>query len=91
MAGKGGKRPGAGRKPGSKQLALKDLSVEILSSVDQQKLWLGFLRSKDQRIALEASKYLTDRSHGKAHESVKISGDADNPLAITVRHIGTDN
>ncbi len=91
MAGKGGKRAGAGRPKRVITQAKKDLSSEILASVNQKKIWRELLNSKDPKIKMDAVKYLTDRAHGRARESVKVSGDAENPLVVTVRHIGTDN
>ena len=45
-----------------------------------------FLESEDERIALDATKYLTDRLYGKAPQSVDLnhSGEIDG-LAETIR------
>jgi hypothetical protein len=48
--------------------------------------WKSFIESEDQRIALDATKYLTDRLYGKAIQAMAHSGDADQPLVV--RHIG---
>ena len=45
--------------------------------------WKSFIESEDQRIALDATKYLTDRLFGKAPQSVALnhSGAVDLGLA----------
>lgn len=73
MSVTGGKRPGAGRKKGAKALILKDMSAEILASANPRAIWTRLLDSKDQRIVLEAAKYLTDRIHGKPTQPSTIA------------------
>lgn len=92
MAGKGGKRPGAGRKPGSKQLLLKDISAEILASAGPKAVWKRLLESKDERIVLDALKYLSDRVWGKAVQSVNstISNPDGSPLLTGLRVVSVE-
>jgi hypothetical protein len=77
----GGKRPGAGRKVGAKTLILKDMSAEILAAANPRAIWTRLLESKDERIVLEAAKYLSNRIHGMPTQA--ISGDSDgSPIII---------
>ncbi len=52
----------------------------------QEIKWKSFLESKDERIALDATKYLTDRLFGRAPQSVDLnhSGEIDG-LAERIR------
>ena len=72
--GRGGKRPGAGRKPNYlKRLGIKAVTAaEILAHVDEVELWLGLLADKNYK--LQALQYLTDRRDGKAKQAVQVSG-----------------
>jgi len=78
----GGKRIGAGRKPGSHtaaQLAAMDVAANVLGAVDQVAIWKKLLRSRDQKLVLDVMKYLTDRAHGKptqrqeVHEHISVA------------------
>jgi len=89
--GTGGRIPGAGRKPGCKTLVKRAEAADILGSIDEMALWQKLLKSKSEKIVLDAIKYLTDRRDGKAVEAVKLSGDNASPIEILVRHIGTDD
>ena len=77
----GGKRPGAGRKPGARtaaQLAAIDVAKQVLGELDQVAVWKRLCRSKNEKIALGTLQYLTDRAHGKARQV--IAGDRENPI-----------
>ena len=54
-------------------LVRKVLATDILSAVDEVALWQGLLWSENQKIRLEALKYLTDRRDGKAPQSVTLN------------------
>jgi hypothetical protein len=88
MAGRGGKRPGAGRKPSTvKGIAkrLPKLSAELLLvEIDANSKWVTLANSPDPRIVLETLKYLTDRAYGKARQTVETSGDGGGPIAFQV-------
>ena len=43
--------------------------------VDEAAKWLKLLESRDERIVLAAMQYLTDRSDGKARQSVDVDID----------------
>lgn len=65
---RGGRRPGAGRKKGSHsapQQAAIDIASQVLSSVDQVRIWKKLLASDELKIVFEVMKYLTDRVHGR--------------------------
>jgi|SRR5882724_2238162 len=67
--GWGGKRVGAGRKPGTTKKAVRRYSAEdILGAVDEIKEWTPLLQSENEKIKLTALIYLTDRRDGKARQ-----------------------
>jgi hypothetical protein len=96
MAAKGGKRAGAGRKPSTIKGVVRKLPREsaelILAEIKANQKWLELAASDDERIVLDTLKYLTDRAHGKAAQSVdmKHSSDEDSPMQMRVEivHIG---
>ena len=65
---RGGKRPGAGRKPNFlKRSGLPPMDAHIiLAHFDQVKLWANVLNSKSDDVRLRALTYLIDREQGKA-------------------------
>jgi len=74
--GRGGKRPGAGRKPNYfKRLGIKAVTAaEILAHHDEPELWKGLLTHKSPDVRLRTLQYLTDRRDGKAKQAVEVSG-----------------
>jgi len=74
--GRGGKRPGAGRKRNYfKRLGLKAITAaEILAHVNEPELWKGLLSHKSPDVRLRTLQYLTDRRDGKAKQAVEVSG-----------------
>jgi hypothetical protein len=87
---KGGKRLGAGRPKGSLnkvKLVATDIATQALESVDQVKAWRQLMQSKDERIRLEALKYLSDRAYGKASQAVNLQSDG-NDLRVFVEVVG---
>ncbi|MFA6047151.1 MAG: hypothetical protein WC718_19370 [Phycisphaerales bacterium] len=83
MSGKnGGKRLGAGRKPGAvskvkRELAelakgYTDLALKTLARVAES--------SESDSAAVSASVALLDRGYGKPPQAMTLSGDPDNPL-----------
>jgi hypothetical protein len=73
---RGGKRPGAGRKPNYlKRLGIKAITAaEILAHVNEPELWQGLLNHKSPDVRLRTLQYLTDRRDGKAKQAVEVSG-----------------
>lgn len=86
MATRGGSRRGAGRKPRIMKVIEKGVAIEILSPEFEKKQWLRFLNSDDERIALDAFKYLKDRLEGKPPQAVdlKHKGEVKTRLIIDV-------
>jgi hypothetical protein len=74
---RGGKRPGAGRKPNYlKRLGIKAITAaEILAHHNEPELWAGLLRHKSAAIRLQTLQYLTDRRDGKPKQAVAVSGE----------------
>jgi len=86
MAGRGGKRPGAGRKPSTIKGISKKLPREsaelILAEIKANSMWLVLAKSNDERIRLETLKYLTDRAYGKARQSIEASAERNVGLVL---------
>jgi hypothetical protein len=80
----GGKRPGAGRKPSTLNGVVaklpKDTAILILAKIKANQKWIDLAGSRDERIRLEVLKYLTDRAHGKAKQSVEHTGENGGPV-----------
>jgi hypothetical protein len=74
--GRGGKRPGAGRKPNYlKRPGIKAITAaETLAHVNEPELWKGLLNHKSPDVRLRTLQYLTDRRNGKAKQAVEVSG-----------------
>jgi len=74
--GRGGKRPGAGRKPDYlKRLGITPMkAAEILAHHDEPPLWSGLLNSKSEDVRFRTLSYLTDRRDGKPKQQVDVSG-----------------
>lgn len=85
----GGKRQGAGRKPSTIKGLTAKLPKEtahlILDTIRANQKWVSLADSDDERIVLETLKYLTDRAHGKARQSVEHSGEGGGPIRADVR------
>jgi hypothetical protein len=58
--------------------------------VDQQRMWLRFLESSDDRVALDASKYLNDRVHGKPKQAMQMAGEEGGPIEFKVTRVVCD-
>lgn len=90
---KGGKRPGAGRKPHKIKGLLKELPPDtaalILADMDAAKKWRRLADSKDERIVLDTLKYLTDRAYGKPKQAMEHTGAGGRELRVRVEHIGS--
>jgi len=74
VSGNGGKRPGAGRKPGSRNHAAKiadDVARRVLSEVDQIALWKKFLHCRSIKVAAGCLQYLTDRAFGRPAQTIQ--------------------
>jgi hypothetical protein len=78
----GGKRAGAGRKPGARALVMQAKADGILATVNEEKIWQRLLRSRNDRIVLDSLKYLTDRRDGKAVQAMELSGLEGGPMDL---------
>ena len=84
MAERGGKRPGAGRKPSTLKGIAKRLPREsaelLLAEINANAKWVALANSNDERIQLDVLKYLSDRAYGKSRQ--------DNTVAVApVEHV----
>ena len=73
MAGRGGIRRGAGRKSNASKLIEAGFVADWFTPEFQKIKWKSFIESSDERIALDATKYLTDRLYGKAAHSLDLT------------------
>lgn len=73
MAGKGGKREGAGRKSKAQKLVEAGFVCTHFGAAEQEAFWKSMLKSTDERIKLDAGKYLTDRLYGKPAQAVDMT------------------
>ena len=84
---KGGKRPGAGRKPstikGVARILPKDTSALILAEIKANQRWIDLANSEDERIQLDTLKYLTDRAFGKPKQAIEHSGTNGGPIEVS--------
>jgi hypothetical protein len=66
---RGGRRPGAGRKVKRIKTLVKRCdrvtAAMVLAAVDEQSKWRQFINSNDERIALDAIKFLTQMRDGR--------------------------
>jgi len=75
---RGGKRPGAGRKPLPLTVVRravgtfnKATAAEILATINELETWGQLLQDEDPNIRLKAVMYLTDRRDGKAEQTIR--------------------
>ena len=83
VAGKGGRTPGAGRKPNAVKLMQVKFAAPFFGEARQATIWKSMLASKDEKVVLDAAKYLSDRIYGKAPQALELSGE----LAVMKRVI----
>jgi hypothetical protein len=73
-----GKRPGAGRKPNLAKRLLKGFScesiAEAVSGIDCGAVIAGLLKSKREKMRLEALVYVRDTLLGRPAQNVQLSG-----------------
>lgn len=73
----GGKRPGAGRRLGSKNKRRKAdvdrITGEVLRTVDSVALWKKILHSNSPKTILGALQYLMDRHFGRPAQTIQGS------------------
>ncbi len=75
---RGGKRPGAGRKPNLAKVLLKGVSrttiLAAVENVDVGEIIIGLLKSKREQTRLEALHFIFDRVMGKPKQDLSVSG-----------------
>lgn len=74
--GRGGKRPGSGRKPDYfKRLGITPVNAaQILARYDEPKLWDWLLKHSAAPYRFKALQYLTDRRDGRPKQAVELTG-----------------
>jgi hypothetical protein len=75
---RGGKRPGAGRKPNLAKRLLKGFSRETIAraaaDIDVGTVIIGLLKAKSERTRLETLAFLRDTLYGRPAQNVSLSG-----------------
>lgn len=79
-----------GRPTSAEVLARRASAAEVLQEIDQQRMWTKFLYSEDERVSLDAWKYLNDRVHGKPKQAVENTGPNGGPLELALKRVVTD-
>jgi hypothetical protein len=90
MARTGGFRRGAGRKSNASKLIEAGFVASWFTTEFQEIKSKSFLESEDERIRLDAAKYLTDRLYGKASQAVAISDADGGPIQFVTKSILED-
>jgi hypothetical protein len=76
---RGGRRPGAGRKVKRIKALVKRCdkvtAAMVLAAVDEQSKWLEFIESDDERVALDAMKFLTQMRDGRPKQQINVEDD----------------
>jgi hypothetical protein len=75
---RGGRRPGAGRKPNLAKVLLKGVSrttiLVAVENVDVGAIIIGLLKSKREQTRIEALHFIFDRVMGKPKQDLSVSG-----------------
>ena len=73
----GGKRKNSGRKSTASKILVAGFTAPWFTPELQKTKWQDLVEHPDPKIRVDALKYLTDRIHGRAHQSIdnKHSGD----------------
>jgi hypothetical protein len=91
MADRGGKRPGAGRKPstikGIAKILPKESAEILLAEINAHLKWVSLANSGDERIVLETLKYLSDRAYGKPRQAIEASAAQRTEVQFVVRSV----
>lgn len=62
-----------GRPSSAKTLAARFTAQQVMETINTSEMWQKFLKSRDERISLDAWKYLNDRVHGKPPQAVDMN------------------
>jgi hypothetical protein len=83
---RGGKRPGAGRKPNLAKRLLKgftrDTIARAVEDIDVGTIIVGLLKAKSERTRLERLAFLRDTLHGRPAQNVSLSGRVNVNMAV---------
>jgi hypothetical protein len=90
---RGGKRRGAGRKPGAVSVAktrmqqtAKDVAAQVLSEVDAVAIWKKLILQEEKpQVVASVMEYLTDRVHGVPHRPSKAIRNSPSPFNCSGR------
>ena len=86
MAGKGGKRPGAGRKAGIPNKAnaeIKSVAQQYSAEAIEKIVYL-MRNAETEQVRLAAAKEIVDRVHGRPAQSVEHTGEGGGPIKASV-------
>lgn len=75
MAGTGGHRQNAGRKPNKLNILRKSAALGLLSPQEEKNQWRRFLKSADEDIALKAFLAWNERAFGRPAQPVDVEGE----------------
>lgn len=84
MAGKGGRTPGAGRKPNKINLLRKSAALEILSEQEEKNQWRRLIKSEDEKVALQAFIEWNNRAFGKPAQAVDVTSKGESIAQVIV-------
>lgn len=86
MAGKGGKTPGAGRKPNKINLLRKSIALGVLSEEQEKNRWVKFLSHEDHELQFKAFVEWNNRAYGKPAQAVDMTtkGEAITQLIVNL-------
>lgn len=86
MAQHGGKRPGAGRKPGAVSKAKRELAaIAKEHAEDALAVLVEIMRNGENEAArISAANAVLDRGYGKPMQAMTHGGDPDNPLPAAI-------
>jgi hypothetical protein len=79
-----------GRPTTAELMAKRASAAEVLGSVNQQRMWRRFLESPDDKIALDAWKYLNDRVYGKPKQAMQLAREGGSEVQFRVIRVGVD-
>ena len=84
MAQVGGRRPGAGRKPGAVAKAKRDLADMAKGYAPEALKTLATIMMKGENEAarVSAANSILDRGYGKPFQAVRLSGPNDGPIQM---------
>jgi hypothetical protein len=85
MGTRGGVRPNSGRKSNASKLLAAGFVAPWFTTGFQETKWKSFLESDDEKIVLDAMKYLTDRLFGKPAQSVDLNHSGEINVSLAER------